>query len=90
MCIAVIHNVPMQSYFFIIFRLLLLGIAVSITTAFKDFQTKIPNGDRVPDPSIPNTVWQGVGHLNALGGGDRNVFGQDFKANGLVSEDFIK
>ena len=52
---------------------------------FKHFQSSIPNGDRVPDPSIKNLLWRGVGHLNRIGDGPRNVFGQDFKANGFVS-----
>ena len=52
---------------------------------YKYFQENIPNGDRVPDPSNPNIVWQGVGHLNAKGGGHRNAFGVDFEKHGLVS-----
>ena len=41
-------------------------------------QIKIPNGQQVPHPCKPNYIWHGVGHLNPLGGGDRNPFGEDF------------
>ncbi|GFN79661.1 dopamine beta-hydroxylase [Plakobranchus ocellatus] len=34
-------------------------------------------------------MWSGVGHLNRLGGGERNVFGLDFKANGFQWNDEI-
>ena len=52
--------------------------------AFKTFQERIPNGDRVPNPCKPKYIWQGVGHQNPLGGGKRNQFGKDFGANGQV------
>ena len=52
---------------------------------YKYFQLRIPNGDRIPDPSVKNALWRGVGHLNRDGGGPRNVFGLDFAANGFVS-----
>ena len=47
----------------------------ALTTAYKLFQTRIPNGERVPNP-CDNKTWQGVGHINKAGGGDRNPFGQ--------------
>ena len=59
---------------------LLLGTAV----AFRDYQEHIPNGDRVPDSCHPNKLWQGVGHEQVSGGGDRNPFGKDFKEAGKV------
>ncbi|KAK3096949.1 hypothetical protein FSP39_005060 [Pinctada imbricata] len=53
-----------------------------IVLSYKNFQEKIPNGESVPHPCKPNYVWQGVGHKNHLGGGDRNPFGIDFAQNG--------
>ena len=58
---------------------------MSATLAFKMFQDKIPNGNKVPHPCKANYVWKGVGHENELGGGVRNPFGRDFEANGRVS-----
>ncbi|CAH1796343.1 unnamed protein product [Owenia fusiformis] len=51
---------------------------------FKYFQDKIPNGNKIPHPCKPNYVWQGVGHKNSMGGGERNAFGLAFAANGKV------
>ncbi|EDV19969.1 expressed hypothetical protein [Trichoplax adhaerens] len=43
------------------------------------YQTKIPNGARVPNPcSSSNAIWAGVGHQAAAGGGARNPFGVAF------------
>ena len=47
------------------------------------YQKKIPNGDKIPHPCKPNTIWQGVGHLNQIGGGKRNPFGLAFANAGL-------
>ncbi|XP_041370971.1 uncharacterized protein LOC121384577 [Gigantopelta aegis] len=47
--------------------------------AYRDFQLQLPNGDNVPHPCKKNFVWKGLGHLNALGGGSLNPFGEDFK-----------
>ncbi len=52
---------------------------------FKHYQSFIPNGERVAHPCKPNYQWPGVGHIHLDGGGSTNVFGDDFKANGLVS-----
>ena len=45
------------------------------------FRDRIPNGKTVPNPSIPGSVWSGVGHFAVGGGGPRNPFGLDFQAN---------
>ena len=58
---------------------------LTCVSGYQHFQTNLPNGDRVPDPSINNTLWAGVGHLNTNGGGLRNAFGKDFAANDYVS-----
>ena len=55
------------------------------------FRDRIPNGHNVlnphADPNDPDsTIWRGVGHLAREGGGPRNVFGLDFKANNFVSK----
>ena len=65
----------------LIVKIILMGTAV----AFRDYQEHIPNGDRVPDPCHPNKLWQGIGHKQLSGGGDRNPFGNDFKEAGKVS-----
>ncbi|CAH1794491.1 unnamed protein product [Owenia fusiformis] len=51
---------------------------------FRYFQNKIPNGNNIPHPCKPNYVWQGVGHRNSAGGGERNPFGLAFDENGKV------
>ncbi|CAH1778942.1 unnamed protein product [Owenia fusiformis] len=48
---------------------------------YQFFQGQIPNGDKVPHPCKENHIWKGVGHRNSEGGGNRNPFGEDFKAN---------
>lgn len=52
----------------------IVAIVVS-TVGFQVFQKQIPNGDRVTNP-CDNLTWNGVGHLNKDGGGERNVFGK--------------
>lgn len=58
---------------------LILGSSVN---AFKNYQSRIPNGEKVSHPCLPNKIWQGVGHFNKGGGGTTNPFGDDFKAAG--------
>ena len=58
--------------------------SLGTSVAFRDYQDHIPNGDRVPDPCHPNKLWQGVGHKQVSGGGDRNSFGKDFNKAGKV------
>ena len=68
------------------FIALCLSLCLYPALGYPGYQKEIPNGDRVPNPVLANVLWKGVGHLNALGGKDRNVFGKDFAANGHVSE----
>ena len=68
---------------------ILLLVLLNAVLGYKYFQKNIPNGDRVPDAANPNIIWQGVGHLNAKGGGQRNVFGLDFKKHGFVSLNYL-
>jgi dopamine beta-monooxygenase len=49
--------------------------------ALQRYIYQIPNGGSVPNPGPQGGVWAGVGHAAAAGGGDRNVFGNDFSAN---------
>ncbi|KAK3605266.1 hypothetical protein CHS0354_037667 [Potamilus streckersoni] len=50
---------------------------------YQMYQVKIPNGEIVPHPCKANYIWHGVGHNNALGGGERNPFGLSFYAAGM-------
>jgi hypothetical protein len=61
----------------------LLGL-IACVCGYSQYQSKLPNGDNVPHPCKPNYIWHGVGHKNALGGGERNPFGLDFKAKQLT------
>lgn len=58
--------------------LLLLAIEVFRIDGYSSYKKKIPNGDKIPHPCKPNTIWTGVGHLNQFGGGKRNPFGVAF------------
>jgi len=64
-------------------RIILAALLVCGVAGFKSYQNQIPNGANIPHPCKPNFIWQGVGHQNAQGGGDRNPFGTAFKAAGL-------
>ena len=75
-------NIPDSSKFQAAVLLIMLGSV----SAFKGFQDRIPNGDRVPHPCKPNFLWYGVGHKNIDGGGSRNPFGTDFATNSFVSK----
>ena len=66
-------------------RLALLLWLFAGVEAYQLFQNRIPHGEFVPHPCLPNTIWRGAGHLSPLGGGPRNPFGLDFHANGRVS-----
>ena len=57
----------------------------SAVLGYKSYQNQLPNGGSVPHPCKPNYIWQGVGHRNVQGGGDRNPFGAAFEAAGYVS-----
>jgi len=50
---------------------LFLLLFSTTATAFKEYQTRIPNGDKVKG-------YPGVGHISSNGGGKRNEFGLDF------------
>ena len=63
--------------------LLALFACVLQANAFSSFQDKIPNGNKIPHPCKPSTIWHGVGHLNQIGGGKRNPFGLAFKNAGF-------
>ncbi|KAJ8319904.1 hypothetical protein KUTeg_001491 [Tegillarca granosa] len=72
-----------------------LLMVLRATNSFKYFQSKIPNGDRVPDVCFTESErsqhsgngqdqrasWEGVGHLMPRGSGLLNAFGLDFKQN---------
>ncbi len=49
---------------------------------YSSFQKKLPNGDKIPHPCKPNTLWTGVGHISQFGGGKRNPFGNAFASAG--------
>ncbi|KAK3098156.1 hypothetical protein FSP39_016749 [Pinctada imbricata] len=65
-----------------LFTFLGLLYLICNTTAFKSYQTFIPNGADVPDPCRTNEIWAAVGHVTATGGTDRNPFGLDFVVQG--------
>ncbi|XP_064649344.1 temptin-like [Lineus longissimus] len=55
---------------------------IVLSTAYPYLSGKIPNGDKVPDPCKPNSLWAGVGHWSPAGSNARNPFGLAFKAAG--------
>jgi len=61
-------------------------VLVAISSGYQTFQSKIPNGDKIPHPCQPGKTWIGVGHQNDQGSGIRNPFGVAFKAAGEVSK----
>lgn len=63
-------------------KILLACALVSSSIGYKMFQDRIPNGASVPNSCNKNYLWQGVGHFNNGGGGERNPFGIDFYKNG--------
>ena len=71
----------LHPFFFAIFFSVYLASSLALWTVchgYYSYQTKLPNGLHVPHPCKPNYLWHGVGHLNPLGAGERNQFGQDF------------
>ncbi|CAL1525853.1 unnamed protein product, partial [Lymnaea stagnalis] len=62
--------------------LLVLWDILHISSAYKDFQSLIPNGGRVVDPCNNQSTWEGVGHLVKEGRSKRNSFGLDFYTYG--------
>ncbi|OWF52617.1 tyramine beta-hydroxylase-like [Mizuhopecten yessoensis] len=65
-------------------RGLIAVLCLSTVWGYRHFQDEIPNGGNVPHPCMANYIWKGVGHLNPLGGGDRNPFGLEFKNAGMT------
>ncbi|GFN92856.1 dopamine beta-hydroxylase-like isoform x3 [Plakobranchus ocellatus] len=51
---------------------------------YSSFRNQVPNGNNVPHPCKKGEMWNGVGHLNPNGGGERNSFGMDFRAAGYT------
>ncbi|XP_076456030.1 tyramine beta-hydroxylase-like [Babylonia areolata] len=64
--------------------LAVLELSTRRTAGYPSYASRLPNGGQVPHPCKPNYMWRGVGHTNALGGGERNSFGKDFLANGAT------
>jgi len=56
-------------------------VLVGIVNCHPTYRSLIPNGLFVPDPCNTAVIWNGVGHMNHSGGGDRNPFGLAFAAN---------
>ncbi|KAL4216860.1 hypothetical protein ACF0H5_023324 [Mactra antiquata] len=62
---------------------LVIGI-LPMVAGYPWLRDMIPNGYNISSPCNPNDTWQGVGHWNRLGSGDRNPFGLAFAAYGYV------
>ncbi|GFS21873.1 MOXD1 homolog 1-like isoform X3 [Elysia marginata] len=60
-----------------------LSLLVASAMGYSGYKALIPNGDSVPNPCGDGT-WPGVGHWLIYGTGERNPFGEDFKANGYT------
>ena len=73
-------GLKLEALAFCLLLLLLTGIPANGRLTY---QQKIPNGDKVPHPCKKNTIWNGVGHLNQIGGGKRNPFGVAFSDAGF-------
>ena len=63
-------------------RTLVLAVVLATSSSHPHFQDRIPNGHKVVDSQ--GQPVQGVGHVRSVGGGNRNAFGQDFKAAGFA------
>uniref|UniRef100_A0A1I8HY55 DBH-like monooxygenase protein 1 n=2 Tax=Macrostomum lignano TaxID=282301 RepID=A0A1I8HY55_9PLAT len=59
------------------------GIHIRLGTAYPTYANKVPNGNGVQSPCNADELWPGVGHLHQAGGGPRNPFGLDLKAEGF-------
>eukprot|EP00105_Crassostrea_gigas_P028554 XP_011450241.1 PREDICTED: dopamine beta-hydroxylase-like [Crassostrea gigas] len=71
-------------------RFLLIACVIHSAISFPQFQDLIPNGKKVPHP-CSDGAWSAVGHANPAGGHQRNPFGNDFAATGMVwSESFCR
>ncbi|KAH3792360.1 MOXD1 homolog 1-like isoform X2 [Dreissena polymorpha] len=65
-------------------RLAVFALVAKSLDAYSSYRDNIPNGYNVTHPCDSSMTWNGVGHENAMGGGARNPFGLDFKANNAV------
>lgn len=61
----------------------------SAVHSYPVFQTRIPNGQRVPNPCNASKLWNGVGHKNDEGAGPLNPFGLQFDRNNYVCYPFL-
>ncbi|XP_071097307.1 DBH-like monooxygenase protein 1 [Haliotis cracherodii] len=57
-------------------------VCVGLISGYGSYRDRIPNGRNLPHPCVAGEMWQGVGHSNPAGGGDRNQFGIDFASQG--------
>ncbi|CAG2203178.1 unnamed protein product [Mytilus edulis] len=55
-----------------------------VSECFPNFKTRIPNGDKIPNPCVPGQIWHAIGHWHPVRGVERNQFGLDFKTAGLI------
>ncbi|XP_055897879.1 uncharacterized protein LOC106071279 isoform X2 [Biomphalaria glabrata] len=63
---------------------LMVAIFLPAVLSYREFLSLLPNGQNVPDPCNPGTVWEGVGHLVKEGKSKRNAFGKDFHKYGKM------
>lgn len=82
-----LHVCMMYVLFFDRWRFLLIACVIHSAISFPQFQDLIPNGKKVPHP-CSDGAWSAVGHANPAGGHQRNPFGNDFAATGMVSLSF--
>ncbi|XP_063413757.1 temptin-like [Mytilus trossulus] len=55
-----------------------------VSECFPNFKSRIPNGDKIPNPCVPGQIWHAIGHWHPVRGVERNQFGLDFKKAGLI------
>ncbi|XP_071156478.1 temptin-like [Mytilus edulis] len=63
-------------------QILTLCIVIVNVYCHEEYQKRIPNGNRVPNPcsKIQKSIWKAVGHFNNTHGGvEISSFGKDFK-----------
>ena len=77
-----LHHDGPATTLFVWLSLILLLLFQEECEALKSFVERIPNGDKVRNPSSEDQIWQGVGHIRPEVGGPRNQFGIDFSNAG--------